>query len=162
MFFYPDLMVDKITNINGGILSGLGVKNILLDIDDTISPNDGTAISSDTLNWVGMLKEKSYKIALISNNSEDRAEYFAKILGTPYVYKAMKPLPFGINKCMRLISAKRDNTVLIGDQIFTDVVGARLCKIKSILVEPLNKEGGFFLKFKRLLEGRIRCSCRQR
>lgn len=162
MFFYPDLMVDKVTDINDGILRGLRIKNILLDIDDTISPNDGTAVTNDILNWIETLRKKSYRIVLISNNSRDRAEHFAGMLDVPCVYKAMKPLPFGINKGMRLLSAERDNTVLIGDQIFTDVVGSRLCKIKSILVEPLNKEGGFFLKLKRLLEGRIKCSCRQK
>lgn len=154
--FYPDLFVDKITDINLKVLCKLNIKNILLDIDDTVSPNNAVNISKDIIQWICMLKENSNKIVIVSNNSKERVEYFAKKLDVPYIYKATKPLPFGINKAMKIISAKKNNTALIGDQIFTDVLGAKFCSIKSILIEPLNKNSGFFLKFKRSIEAKIK------
>lgn len=150
--FYPDLMVNSIDKVTSEILYSLNIKNVLLDIDDTISPNKEIIISESIQKWICSIKQNSIKAIIISNNSKERAEYFASKLDIPYIYRAMKPLPFGIKRAMKLISGKKNNTAIIGDQIFTDVLGAKICGIKSILVEPLSKDGNMLIRFKRYIE----------
>lgn len=150
--FYPNLLVDKITDINIDILSELNIKNILLDIDDTISPGSTVSISDEIDEWLKMLKSHFINLAIISNNSRERVECFSQKLHIPYVCRSMKPLPFGVYKAMDLISANKSTVAIVGDQIFTDILAAKFVGIKSILVEPLSMDGSFTLKIKRGLE----------
>ena len=154
--FCPDLFVNKLTDISYNLLTSMKIKNIILDIDDTISPNFIYSIPEDIEDWVKILKAQSFNLVIASNASYNRVKFFSEKLQVPFMHRAMKPLPFKIHKTMDLISGTKFNTVIIGDQIFTDVLAAKLAGIKSILVEPLSKSGSCSLKFKRRLESLIK------
>lgn len=150
--FEPDLFVKKITNITEIDLKKLNIENILLDIDDTIVPNNVNKISEDVLGWCAKIRNSCLGVAIISNNSEERTKYFANKFDVPYIYRAKKPLPFRINRLMKLIHANKSNSAIIGDQLFTDILGARICGIKAILVEPMGEANGIKFKLRRRLE----------
>ncbi len=156
--FRPDLCVNKVSSISKEVLDDLGVKNILLDIDDTISSSQDFFVDKETKNWLKMLEELSVKVVIVSNNSFERVKYFGESLHIPYVFKALKPMPFKVKKVIDSIGAKKENTVIIGDQIFTDVLVSKILGIKSVLVEPIGESGKFSLKFKRYLEKFIKSS----
>lgn len=159
--FYPDLFVNKLTDISYNLLYSMKIKTVLLDIDDTISPNLLYFVPQNIKDWVEMLKAQSLSLIIITNSSYNRANFFAKRLQIPFIYRAMKPLPFSIYKAINLISGSKSNTIIIGDQIFTDVLAAKLAGIKSILVEPLSKSGSRSLRLKRHLEDLIKNNIRK-
>lgn len=160
--FYPDLLVNKITDVTPDMLDKLNIKSILLDVDDTISPKDRISVSKEISDWIDGIKKHSFGLVIISNNSFARVESLAKKIQIPYLCRAMKPFPWGVRKAMRLISANKSKTAIIGDQIFTDVLAAKFSGIKSILVEPMDMDGNFTLKAKRRLELLIKNSWQKR
>lgn len=152
----PTYFTDKVTNIDVEILNKINVKGIILDIDDTLVPHRHPTPGKDILIWINELKENHIKIILVSNNFKKRVSSFAKKIEVPYVYMGLKPLTLGIKKAISLLSLPKENVIMIGDQIFTDTLGANFIKIKSILIEPVSNSKTFLLKFKRFFEQSIR------
>ncbi len=150
--FYPDLLIAKITDISYDMLYKLDIKTILLDVDDTISPKGASSISKEILEWINIIKSHSVGLVILSNNSLSRVKSLSQKIEVPCICRSMKPFPWSIHKAMKLVSADKSKTAIIGDQIFTDVLAAKLSGIKSILVEPMDMDGDFMLKFKRKLE----------
>ena len=152
----PTFFTDKITDISPSFLKTQGVTSILADIDDTLTYHKDPHVPEKILEFINLMKINNIKIILISNNSKDRASKFAKKLNLPYISRAFKPLPFGINLALKKLNISKYNAMIIGDQIFTDVLGANLLGIKSVLVNPFEKNQTIFLKLKRLFEIPIR------
>lgn len=152
----PDLCVNSITDVTYKLLNDMGITNLLIDIDETISLKDSYELYEGVEHWFDIMKKNSIGMVLISNNSEQRVYTISNKLNVPYVFRAMKPMGFGINKAFMAIPCKKINTAMVGDQIFTDVLGANLYGIRSILTEPLSKERGIFMKIKRLAERPVR------
>ena len=103
------------------------------------------------------LKEIGFKCLLLSNNKEKRVRSFADQVGAKYIYKAGKPKPSGYKRAMEILKTKADSTVFVGDQIFTDIIGANLAGIRSILVEPIDPHEEIQIVLKRYLEKPIIC-----
>ena len=131
---------------------------MILDIDDTLTSHGEPDPQKNCLVWLNNLKVHNIKMILVSNNFQKRVEPFAKKVNLPYIHFGMKPLPFGIIKALKILNSSKQKSVLIGDQIFTDVVAANLYGIRSILTYPLGHSSTFFMRFKRLLEYPIRKS----
>ena len=89
---------------------------------------------------------------LLSNNKEPRVKMFNDAVGVDYIYKAGKPKPSGYKKAMHRLGTTTDNTLFVGDQIFTDIVGANLAGIRTILVKPIHPQEEIQIVFKRFLE----------
>ena len=92
------------------------------------------------------------KYCFLSNNKDKRVIIFNENIGAPFLARAKKPLCGGINKIMKMIGAKPQNTVLIGDQVFTDVWTGKRAGIKTILVSPIEDKETLFFRFKRAME----------
>lgn len=136
-FFKPDHYLTSVLAIDLGDLGKRGYKSILLDLDNTLLPRGTTTIPEEIALWVAEAKACGFAICLISNNWHAEVFSHAEDLGVPLVYKAMKPASPAILHAMRKIGAQRTGTVLIGDQLLTDVVGAHLLGIHAIMVQPL-------------------------
>ena len=102
------------------------------------------------------IKKSGINLVIVSNNSESRIKPFAEKLGLPFVYKSAKPLPKGFIKACKMFGAKTKEAAVIGDQIFTDVLGGNLIGAKVFLTEPTGPETDSFIKFKRRIEKYIR------
>lgn len=152
----PTFFTNKITDLSPKFIKSHGITSLLADIDDTLTYHKDPQVPKKILEFINLMKINNIKIILISNNSKDRASKFAKKLNLPYISRAFKPVPFGINLALKKLNISKNEAIIIGDQIFTDILGANLLGIKSILVDPFEKNQTAFLKLKRLFEKPIR------
>ena len=133
----PDDYLSSVVSVDPEYLRMLGVRVVLLDIDNTLVPRDTHVLSAETKAWVASLKECELRPCLLSNNWHRVVFAYADELAVPIVYKAMKPLPFAYLRAMRKAGlVKGERAVMIGDQIFTDILGARIIGLCTILVTP--------------------------
>lgn len=152
----PTFFTNKITDLSPKFIKSHGITSLLADIDDTLTYHKDPQIPQKVLEFINLMKANNIKIILISNNSKKRVSKFAKKLNLPYIFRAFKPLPFGINLALKKLNISKNEAIIIGDQIFTDILGANLLGIKSILVDPFEKNQTAFLKLKRFFENPIR------
>ena len=151
-----DYRYDKITDIKAEDLKKAGAKIVLLDADNTLSLHGSQKPFEGVPEWIGEIKKEGFAVVIISNNSENRIKPFAKKLGLPFVYKSAKPLAKGFKKACKESGFRPNEAAVIGDQIFTDVLGGKLFGAKVFLTEPLGPETDPFIKIKRKLEKFIR------
>ena len=154
--FNPTYHAQKVTEITSEFLIKNNFRGIILDIDDTLVPHRYPNPGQNIFEWIDELKKFGIKIILVSNNFKDRVNKFAEQLNLPYISMGLKPLPFGIKKAAKKLGIPLDKILIIGDQIFTDIAGANILKIKSVLVDPVSPSKTVLLKIKRFLERPIR------
>ena len=149
--FYPDEYLESTYEIPFEKLYQKGYRGVLFDIDNTLVPHDAPA-DDRARQLFARLRDIGFESCLISNNKEPRVRSFSEEVGCHYVYKADKPLPAGYERGMKEMGTTALNTVFVGDQIFTDVFGARLAGIYSILVKPIHPKEEIQIVLKRQLE----------
>jgi HAD superfamily phosphatase (TIGR01668 family) len=118
-------------------LRAWGVRGVIVDLDNTLVSYDDHTLAPEVQAWVEAALADGFRLVLLSNNFEERVAAIGAHLGVPTVSNALKPLPNGFIRALRLLQTKRRETVVIGDQLFTDVLGARLTGLRAILTEPL-------------------------
>lgn len=150
--FLPDAAKDKITDIKPELLRAMGAEVLILDADETLSSPDSQQPFEGAVKWVEEMKKEGFSAIVVSNNFKKRVEPFAAQFKLPYISMAMKPSPLGYFRAIRLMKSNRKKAVAIGDQIFTDILGARLAGIQSILLSPRTKEGMEYYAFRRKME----------
>ena len=150
--FVPEYRFESFDMATADFLVGIGVKGILLDIDNTLEPYEHPHPGEHVLRWFGELEAHGIKAAIVSNNGKERVELFNKDLKLPAYYKAKKPFKKNLISAMADIGTTKEETILMGDQVFTDVWAAHNAGIRAILVPPINDKRDIFTRFKRLLE----------
>lgn len=155
MSIYPNFYFKKITEINPEFLKENNIKALILDVDNTLLDFDLNYV--DGLDkWYNNIKENNVKCIIVSNsNKTKKVEMVANFLEIPYIKFATKPLKRGFKKALKQIELPAENIAAIGDQIFTDVIGANRMKMVSILVEPLAEKDIWMTKVKRPIENFI-------
>ena len=153
--FKPNKILQRITDINPAMLEKLNIKTLLVDVDNTLSTHHGTVLVDGLPEWIAATKEKGIDLIIVSNSKHYRIEPFAQRVGLPFVSLALKPLPFGYRKAIKQQKADKKSSAIVGDQIFTDVLGANLYGIKSILVRPIKLEDGWSFKVRRFFERKL-------
>jgi uncharacterized protein len=136
--FSPTYHFKKVSDIPLELLQKLRIKLIFIDVDNTLAPRDSDKYSSETLTWIKSVKEMGIRFAILSNGMPKRVIRSAKILGFGNIYPGLKPLPFAHWFGMIFYRTKPSATIMIGDQLPTDILGANLAGIKSILVDPVD------------------------
>lgn len=150
--FYPDYKLKSIDEIDFGILQKKNIKFALLDIDNTLVSYTSPLADDRAKRFLKTLSECGISYAFVSNNHKERVEKFAKEFDAFYVYDSGKPLLFGIKKAMRHLGAKKENTALIGDQVFTDVYAGKRAGLLTFMVDPIEAKETPFFGIKRSLE----------
>lgn len=142
----------KVTDISYKMLSKFCVRYVLLDIDNTIKSCGTTKPYEGIEAWLREMKEHGVRVILCSNNFKSRVKPFSDALGAEYVSFCLKPSPFGFLRAKRRLHAKRGEILVVGDQVFTDIMGAKLMGFKALLVDPvsLDNERGT-VRFRRFL-----------
>ena len=148
----PDFRFKTFDEATVELLLENGIKGIVLDIDNTLEPYEHQLPGEHVKAWLSSLKSAGISAAFVSNNNKERVELFNRELNLPAFYKAGKPFKKNVLRAMELMGTTRENTLLMGDQIFTDVWAARNAKIRVALVPPINDKRDALTKFKRLLE----------
>jgi HAD superfamily phosphatase (TIGR01668 family) len=135
----PDLYLNSVTDIDLAALSGQGVDTLLMDLDNTLLPRDSSVIPPEIVEWAASLPERGFRVCLVSNNWHTRVHEVAEELGFQLVAKAVKPLPFAFWRAIKVMGVSRKRCAVVGDQMFTDVLGGKLLGIKTIMVLPLSE-----------------------
>ena len=152
--FYADAYFNRITEISPDYLKDRGIEGVILDIDNTLIGHDVPIPDEKVLSHLRLLEENGLKLCVVSNNDYDRVSAFSEKIGIKYfVHKALKPRLHGYMLAGEEMQLPMQSIAAIGDQIFTDVWGAKRAGCFSILTKPLHKGGeGFFIALKRILE----------
>lgn len=153
--FLPSEFVKTVYDISPERLKEKGIRGIITDLDNTLVEWDRPAATPKLVEWLKSMKDAGIQVTIVSNNSELRVKSFADPLGIPFIYKARKPMGKAFRKALHLMDVKREEVVVIGDQLLTDVVGGNRLRLHTILVVPVAKSDGFFTRFNRLAERRI-------
>ena len=156
MIFYPKGYFNKVSEISLEYLKENSIKGLILDVDNTLIDYYRN-ISEETIKWANDLKQNGIKMCILSNsNKQDKVKEVSEKLGLEYSYFGMKPLKIGFLKAKKMLGMKNEEIAAIGDQIFTDVLGANRMKMFSILVEPIEEKDIFVTLIKRPIENYIK------
>nr|WP_240793435.1 YqeG family HAD IIIA-type phosphatase [Psychrobacillus vulpis] len=137
------------------MLKERGVRGIITDLDNTLVEWDRPDATPKLIEWFKEMKDAGIQVTIVSNNNEMRVHSFADPLGIPFISRARKPLGNAFKQALKTMSVKKEEVVVIGDQLLTDVFGGNRQKLHTILVIPVAKSDGFFTKFNRMVERRI-------
>jgi HAD superfamily phosphatase (TIGR01668 family) len=152
----PDHYYTDIHAIDLDALSAEGIDTLLLDLDNTLLPRNSAEVPRELEEWMGRAREAGLKACLVSNNWKGHVRGVAEELSVPLVARALKPLPFAFRRALRICDAGPGSAAVIGDQMFTDVVGGRVIGArKTILVLPLSGSDLPHTRLLRMLEARI-------
>jgi len=150
----PDMYAKDVFSINYEKLKKLGIKTLLIDLDNTLKEIGGKNPRDDVKEQMNKIS-KDFRLVLFSNNiSPKRVKFYAEYFGMEYIVKAGKPGLKGFEKSLNFVNSKKE-LCIIGDQFFTDVKGGEIFGIMTILVDPLGKKDEFFTWFNRFKEKRL-------
>lgn len=151
--FYPTIYRRRIIDVTVEDLHRLGVRGILLDIDNTLTTHDNPVLDERVAAWIDTMRQAGFLLTVVSNNRDERVRPFAEAIGLACQARAAKPLPRGYRAAARTMGLPVRQCVVVGDQIFTDILGANLAGMKSVLLEPIEPEiEQKFIVFKRRIE----------
>jgi len=152
--FCPDYMVKRIHDIDPNELLLLGIKGVLIDLDNTLLPWKGLEMPEETFEWITKSKETGLKLCLVSNTRNlDRLRDMAAKLDIPAVAPTkMKPSRSGFRHALEILKMDASEAIMIGDQMFTDVWGGNRAGIRTIWVERMAHREFFGTKFSRMIE----------
>ncbi|MFC4076794.1 YqeG family HAD IIIA-type phosphatase [Salinithrix halophila] len=148
----PDEFVQSVYEIDFNELQRRGVKGAIVDLDNTLVESTRPDATPKLVSWLDQLQGMGFKVMIVSNNKRTRVSKFAMPLRVPYIHRARKPLSPAFKKAMRKMKIRSDQVVVIGDQLFTDVLGGNTLGLHTILVVPVSEAEGFFTKMNRLAE----------
>ncbi len=152
MLFKPTYVFNNVTEITVDFLNKHNIKGLLLDLDNTLTTHNNPVPPQSSLDWLERMKESGIKMMIVSNNSSERVQPFAKALGLHFVPNGKKPLTFGYTQAIKEMGINKKNTAAVGDQIFTDILGSKLKGIRSLFVFPIEPETSLPFRFKRACE----------
>ena len=149
--FYPDDYIASTYVIPFEELYKKGYRGLIFAIDNTLVPH-GAPADERAITLFERLRKIGFDTCLISNNQEPRVKPFADRVGSKFVFDAHKPSTKNYKKAMGLMKTSNENTLFVGDQLFTDVWGAKRTGMKSILVKPIHPKEEIQIVLKRYLE----------
>lgn len=152
MTLVPEYYFKTFDEATAEFLSSIGIKGIILDIDNTLEPYEHIKPGEHVIAWLESLKAAGISAAFVSNNNRERIEIFNKELRLPAYCKAGKPFSKNINRAMKDMGTTKKNTIFMGDQVFTDVLAAHMAGIRAILVPPINDKRDLITRIKRYFE----------
>lgn len=153
---YPTAYLDRVYDLDLTALQNMNVGALLLDVDNTLTVDKGTQPDDATLEWIKKIKAGGIKLLLVSNGRKKRLKRFSASVGLDCLCVAMKPLPFKLKKAVSLMSTDKSSVLLVGDQIFTDIIAANLAGIRSVLLKPILPESSLSFRIRRRFERGVR------
>ncbi len=135
--FRADAHADTLPEVSLDALAAQGVRGIVVDLDNTVCAYHRPELAPGVAEWVAAARARGFALVMVSNNFTERVSAVGAQLGIAVVPNALKPLPFAFLRALRLLGTPRRDTVVIGDQLFTDVLGAKLVGCRTILTKPL-------------------------
>ncbi len=134
---FPKMYVPSVVHIDPDELRAMGIRCVLFDLDNTVVPRDKIDLQPEVAGWIRSLREKGIKACVVSNNGPDRIRRISGMEDIPSVCRAVKPLKNPFRKAMRMLGVAPEETAVVGDQIFTDILGGNRLGLYTILVSPM-------------------------
>lgn len=151
----PSRYIASVDVIDLDALWSAGKRALLIDRDNTLVPRDARVAPAPVAAWLERARELGFSLCMVSNNwHEDEVSRSASELGMDYIHFALKPAPFAILRGVRRLGATKGQTVLIGDQLYTDVWSGRLAGVDTILVKPQTHVDMWYTHIFRIFERR--------
>lgn len=155
MILYPDIYIKNVLEINEDIIKSKEIKALLLDVDNTLMHYNKTTIEG-LEEWIKQMKALGIKLCILSNNNnKEKVGKLANILDIPFICFAKKPMKSGFKRAIKMLEIDAKNIGVVGDQIFTDILGANRMHMVSILTKPLEKRDFLVTKIKRPFENAV-------
>jgi len=149
--FSPDLIADSVTDLTPELLARKEIKLLMLDFDNTIVPYTTNCPTEQVAKWLKTIAASPIQLCVVSNSRRDRVKQFCKAYGLDCITHARKPFSKGIQECLCRYGVPKQSCALVGDQIYTDVLGANGVGVQSILVTAIHNHN-FWLKARHVLE----------
>ncbi|MBE6917012.1 MAG: YqeG family HAD IIIA-type phosphatase [Ruminococcaceae bacterium] len=147
----PKVLTDRITDLSVSFFEERNIRLVMLDFDNTVVPYTTNEPAEQVQTWLEEIKRSSLSLCILSNSHKSRVRKFCECYGIDCITHARKPFSKGIRACMARYGAEPWECALIGDQIYTDVLGANCCGVTSILVRSIHNHT-FWLKARHVLE----------
>lgn len=152
VLFKADFAFWRVTEVSPEFLKSQNIRGLLLDLDNTLTTHDNPTPADGVQNWIAEVKASGVKMVIVSNNHPPRVKPFADMLGLDFICEGKKPLSSGFNRAQKMMELPFSQLAVVGDQIFTDMLGANLKRVRGIFVYPIEHEKTRFFKFKRWAE----------
>ena len=147
----PKIITEKITDITPELLQNRGISLLMMDFDNTIVPYHINDPEPEILLWFDQMRQAGIRLCIVSNTKKQRLPVFCEKYGLDYILHARKPFTPGIRECLARYAASPGEAALVGDQIYTDTLGANSAGVTSILVKAIHNHN-FWLKARHVLE----------
>ena len=151
-YFTPDMVLNTVHDLDLNYLKQQGIEGIITDLDNTLVAWNDHQLNDKLKGWFLSLQKAGFKVCILSNNSLSRVEDFASQVGVPAVSKAVKPRRAGFRRALEHLKLQPKQTVVLGDQLFTDILGGNRTGLFTILVTPLSQKEFFGTRIVRQIE----------
>jgi HAD superfamily phosphatase (TIGR01668 family) len=148
----PDYMFRTYSDITPEFLHSIGIRALLMDIDNTLAPYEHPDPDERNIRWLSAMQEAGIGLAFISNNDRERVERFNKDLGLPAYWKSGKPFRRSLDDAMTKLNVTARETAMLGDQLLTDALAGKHIGLRAIIVPPIKDKTSAFFRFKRWCE----------
>jgi HAD superfamily phosphatase (TIGR01668 family) len=150
--FHPDRYVTRLADVPHEELEEMGFGGLIVDLDNTLMGFRQTALCEDHLAWCERAHDRGFKMVMVSNNFTERVTGIAAQLRITCIPNALKPLPWGVMRAVRMLEMPHERIAVVGDQLFTDVLSGKLCGLYTILTEPIEAKDFPITKLFRFFE----------
>lgn len=149
----PHMQVSTIYDIDLDLLQQRGIRGIITDLDNTLVGAKDPHATPELIEWLDDVRARGFRVVIVSNNNEVRVSAFAEPVALPFIHAARKPGNAAFRKALGIMELKAEQTVVIGDQMLTDVLGGKRMGLYTILVTPISlADEGFFTRINRIIE----------
>ena len=156
MLLYPNTYLKKVEDINIEFLQKNKLKALILDLDNTLIDYNKN-LSDSIIQWAKELKGQGVRLYILTNtNNKQKVKDVSEKLDIPYEIFAKKPLKKGFLKIQKILNIKPENIAVVGEQIFTDIIGGNRCNMYTILVDPICDKDYWYTAWKRPIENKIK------
>ena len=149
--FLPTMMTPALTDLTPAFLNQKGIRLLMLDFDNTIVPYTTSEPTEEMKRWLQQMVQSDIQLCVVSNSHKDRVKIFCSRYGIDCITHANKPSSKGIRQCLDRYAIPQDGCALVGDQIFTDTLGANCAGVRSILVNAIDNHN-IWLKLRHVAE----------
>lgn len=162
MNVYPTEYFAKVEDIKMEVIEKNNIKALILDVDNTLIDRS-LYLRDEIITWAKDLINKGIVIYILSNSGDKvKVKNVAEKIGVEYTYFAKKPLKLEFLRTQKKINIPFENIAVVGDQIFTDIIGGNSCNMKTILVDPIKENDFWYVAWKRPIEERIKEKIREK
>jgi HAD superfamily phosphatase (TIGR01668 family) len=131
------MRVNNIYDIQLDVLQSKGMKGIITDLDNTLVGSRDPIATPELVAWLDRVRDFGFKVVIVSNNNQTRVSKFAEPIGIPFIHAARKPASRAFRRALQVLELPAEQTVVIGDQMLTDVLGGRRMGLFTILVDAI-------------------------